>query len=160
MVMLHSSRVISTQEVASLQHKIQLEAPGKILIKRLWKQIDCAPGFITGQTPVLLNHQRERSRRLQLCLAIIGTQSYPWQQAWEGKVFSSKLVIVLLLPHVLRPASGISCVICPWSERTTKYGRLSQLWSRVFHWGGEPCWASCAPLSKMHSDLWSSFSPT
>lgn len=75
--MLHSSRVISTGEVACLQHKIQLEAPGKILIKRLWKQTDCAPGFTTCQTLVLVNHRREKSCRLQpcdeQCLAVIGT---------------------------------------------------------------------------------------
>ena len=42
--MLRSSRVISSCEVACLQLKIQLEAPGKDLIKRFWKQIDWGTG--------------------------------------------------------------------------------------------------------------------
>lgn len=97
--MLHSSRVISTRELACLQHKIQLEASGKNLIKRLWKERDWALGFITHQTLVLLNHQ-ERSwgfspRMDNVCLLL--AQSCPWQQAWEGKVFNSKLVIEQLV---------------------------------------------------------------
>lgn len=98
--MLHSGRVISTWEVACLQHKIQVEASGKNLIKRLWKERDWAPGFTTHQTLVLLNHQKERSWDFSPRMDNVGlllVQSCPWQQAWEGKVFNSKLVIEQLV---------------------------------------------------------------
>lgn len=97
--MLHSSRVISTWEVACLQHKIQLEASVKNLIKRLWKERDWTQGFTTHQTLFLLNHQKRSwgfsPRMDNVCLLL--AQSCPRQQAWEGKVFSSKLVIEQLV---------------------------------------------------------------
>jgi len=50
LLLLHGSETVSAQEVASCHVKIQLKAPHKTLIKRLWKQMHWASGLPTCHT--------------------------------------------------------------------------------------------------------------